>query len=201
MCVAKVLARPLKGARKRREREKERGISQPFRPGGATLIIRKKARNHHHHRRCHPRRSESAGVRWTRRSLWKRKIKWVTSVARPAGWDGGGRERGGCAPGWVDFFITAAIIAPSDCASRFLIMSRGRRERNILVSKIIAADQLSRMAPFVIGKSLGSRTRTFFPASFSLSFSFSLFSQPVSSLSSSAWKVSNLKSHLTCGFF
>lgn len=39
-----------------------------------------------------------------------------------------GCDGGGCMPGWVDFFITAAIIAPSDCASRFLIMSRGGEE-------------------------------------------------------------------------
>lgn len=68
------------------------------------------------------------------------------------------------------------------------------------------------MAPFVIGKSLGSRTRTSFPfVPFPLSFSLSLFLSfsltPFSAtflnrfLFSSARKVSNLKSHLTRGFF
>lgn len=92
--------------------------------------------------------------------------------------------RGGGTRGWVDFFITAAIIAPSDRASLHLLLPLPLphyvlgRKGNILVLKIIAASRLANGAVCnwkksrLTYKNVVSNAR-FFPLLPSLSLSFS----------------------------
>lgn len=85
---------------RRCKRGKKSGGRNPF-AGGASLVIRENARNHPV---CGQGSVGQGGRHGNGRSSGQR-----------------GGVRGGGTRGWVDFFITAAIIAPSDRASLLLL--------------------------------------------------------------------------------
>lgn len=87
--------------RSKRSKSWKSGGRNPF-AGGASLIIRGNARNHPV---CGQGSVGQGGRHGNGRSSGQR-----------------GGVRGGGTRGWVDFFITAAIIAPSDRASLLLLL-------------------------------------------------------------------------------